>query len=478
MPFVTGPLPQRLKLVHGFGAVAFGVKDSGFSFFLLIFYNQALGMDAGLVSLALAAALVIDAFVDPLLGNLSDRTYTRWGRRLPWLYVAPIPLAVVWVLLWHPPGGETPSFLELLGVAVAVRLLLSACEVPSVSLLPEITADYDERTTLFRYRFLFGWSGGLLMMVLAYFVFMPGAGGLLQPEGYLWFGVVGGAIMVLSVLGSAAGQHRLVAGYPPTRAPRFTWRGAFSEIVDAFSERAFLIFAAGALAAYISQGLTFSLTNYLNIFVWRFDTAELQVFPVILFLSVIAMFFIVGPMHRRWGKPKSAVIGALGSLGVILIPFALYLAGWWPEVGTRTSAASFYAFLLVSNTLGVVVMISSSSMIAEIVEAYQERTGRRAEASFYSGNWFVQKCATGGGILLGGQVVALSQLPARAAPGAVPQEVVTQMILLYGGAITVLGLIAAYWLGRFPIDRAQHEARLRVLDAAARADVDAAVTPP
>ncbi len=478
MPFLTGPLPQRLKLVHGFGAVAFGVKDSGFSFFLLIFYNQALGMDPGMVSLALALALVIDAFVDPLLGNLSDRTWSRWGRRLPWLYAAPIPLAFAWVLLWHPPGGGTPGFLELLAIAVSVRVLLSACEVPSVSLLPEITADYDERTTLFRYRYLFGWCGGLVMMFLAYFVFMPGAEGLLQPDGYLWFGLVGAMLMVVSVLGSALGQHRLVAGYPVSKAPPFTWRGAFGEIVDAFSEKAFLIFAAGALAAYISQGLTFSLTNYLNIFVWRFDTAELRFFPIILFLSVILMFFIVGPMHRRWGKPRSAVIGALGSLSVILVPFGLYLADLWPTVGTPLSAALFYGFLLVSNTLGVVVMISGSSMIAEIVEAYQERTGRRAEGSFYSGNWFVQKCATGGGILLGGQVIALSNLPARASPDAVSQEVVTQIILLYCGSITVLGLIAAYWLGRFPIDRAQHEARLAALDAAARADVDAAVTPP
>ena len=84
MSFVDGPLPQRLKLVHGSGAVAFGVKDSGFSFFLLIYYNQALGMNAGLVSAALLIALLVDAVVDPILGNLSDRTYTRWGRRLPW----------------------------------------------------------------------------------------------------------------------------------------------------------------------------------------------------------------------------------------------------------------------------------------------------------------------------------------------------------------------------------------------------------
>ena len=192
MSFVDGPLPLRLKLIHGFGAVAFGVKDSGFSFFLLLFYNQVLGMDAGQVSLALLIALLVDAVVDPILGNLSDRTYSRWGRRLPWLYAAPIPLAFAWVYLWSPPGGEAPSFLGLVGIAVVVRVLLSACEVPSVSLLPEITSDYDERTTLFRYRYTSGWIGGIIMMVLAYTVFMPGAEGLLQRDGYTSFGIFGG----------------------------------------------------------------------------------------------------------------------------------------------------------------------------------------------------------------------------------------------------------------------------------------------
>ena len=87
------PLPMRIKLFNGAGSVAFGIKDNGFSVFLLTYYNQVLGMEAWLVSLALVIALLVDALIDPFLGNLSDRTYTRWGRRLPWLYAAPIPLA-------------------------------------------------------------------------------------------------------------------------------------------------------------------------------------------------------------------------------------------------------------------------------------------------------------------------------------------------------------------------------------------------
>ncbi|GAA4643046.1 MFS transporter [Pontixanthobacter gangjinensis] len=477
------PLPLKLKLIHGFGAVAFGVKDTGFSFFLMIYYNQVLGMDAGTVGLVLLAALLIDAVVDPILGNLSDRTYTRWGRRLPWLYAAPIPLAFAWIMLWSPPSGDAPSALGLLGIAVLVRIMLSACEVPSVSLVPEITADYDERTTLFRYRYLFGWGGGTVMMILAYTVFLRGPQGLLEEGGYLPYGIFGAVLMVASVIGSAIGQHHLVAKLPDEKPPPFSVKASFSEIKEAFSERAFLIFAAGGLAAYIAQGMTFSISNYLNLFVWEFNETALKVYPLVLFVSVMLMFVIVGPMHRKFGKPASAAIGAIGSMIIGLIPYGLLLAGFWPEVGGFDSTALLYCFIVLGNMLGIVVMISASSMVAEIVEAFEERGGRRAEGAFYSGNWLVQKCATGAGIFITGQIVALSQLSANSQPGSVPQGVINDIIWMFGGATVVLALIAAFWLGRFPINRDDHEARvaamkLRRTGGSAQGAVDAAPIKP
>ncbi len=480
MSRIEGKLPLRLKLIHGFGAVAFGVKDGGFLFFLLFYYSQVLGMDAGLVGLILLAALLIDAFVDPIIGYLSDRTYTRWGRRLPWLYAAPIPLAFVWVLLWSPPGGVAPSPLGLLGIMVGVRVLLSACEVPSVSLVPEITSDYNERTTLFRYRYLSGWMGGILMMVLAYTVFMPGENGLLQQEGYPGYGIFGAVLMAVAVLGSAIGQHHIVAELPETKPPPFSLKDAFSEIKEAFSEKAFLIFAAGGLAAYVSQGMTFSISNYLNIYVWQLDRVSfdwapawlngLTAYPFILAISVVGMFLIVGPMHQRFGKPKSAAIAAIVAIVIGLLPYALFLAGLWPPIATLSSTFLFYAFTIFANMFGVVIMISASSMIAEIVEAFEERTGRRAEASFYSGNWLVQKCATGFGAALTGQIVAFSQLEQGADPSTVASSVLSTMIVAFGVATVVLGLIAAYWLGRFPISREEHEARIAARAAALAAE--------
>lgn len=482
MGVIAGPLPLRLKLIQGFGAVAFGVKDNGFSFFLLIFYNQVLGMDAALVSLALLIALLVDAVVDPILGNLSDRTYTSWGRRLPWLYAAPVPLAFCWVMLWSPPAGEPPSFAGLVGVAIAVRVLLSACEVPSISLVPEITADYDERTTLFRYRALGGWIGGLAMMVLAYTVFMAGPEGLLQREGYFAFGVFGAVLMAVSVIGSAAGQHSLMARLPDTKPPPFSIRGAFAEIHEAFSERAFLIFAAGGLAAYVHQGLNFSITNYINLFVLQLSSSQLMFFPLVLLGAVVMMFVTIGPIHQRIGKAKAAGLGMIAGTILGMVPFVLLLTGLWPAPGSAASAALYYAFALVATGLGIISLVSATSMIAEIVEAFEERTGRRAEGSFYSGNWLVQKCATGAGIFLSGQIIAFSQLAPEAAPGTVPPEVLTRLLLCYGGAMLSLAVVAAFWLARFPISRAEHEERINRLAErrarAARAAPEAAAPDP
>ena len=470
MGMIAGPLPLRLKLIQGFGAVAFGVKDNGFSFFLLIFYNQVLGMDAALVSLALLIALLVDAVVDPILGNLSDRTYTRWGRRLPWLYAAPIPLAFCWVMLWSPPAGEPPSFAGLVGIAIAVRVLLSACEVPSISLVPEITADYDERTTLFRYRALGGWIGGLAMMALAYTVFLPGPDGMLRREGYYALGLFGAVLMAVSVIGSALGQHALVARLPDTRPPPFTIAGAFAEIREAFSERAFLIFAAGGLAAYVHQGLNFSITNYINLFVLQLSSSQLMFFPLVLLGAVVLMFVTIGPLHQRIGKARAAGLGMIAGTMLGMVPFVLLLSGLWPAPGSAASAALYYAFALVATGLGIISLVSATSMIAEIVEAFEERTGRRAEGSFYSGNWLVQKCATGAGIFLSGQIIAFSQLAPEAAPGTVPPEVLARLLLCYGGAMLSLAVVSAFWLARFPISRAEHEERInRLAERRARA---------
>ena len=84
------------KISYGAGAVAFGVKDNGFSYFLLLFYSQVIGIDARLVGLALTISLFVDAFMDPIVGYWSDNLRSRWGRRHPFMYAAALPITAAY----------------------------------------------------------------------------------------------------------------------------------------------------------------------------------------------------------------------------------------------------------------------------------------------------------------------------------------------------------------------------------------------
>ena len=150
---VAAPLPIGTKLAYGFGAVAYGIKDTAFSTFLLFFYSRVIGMPAEQVGFAIMLVLIIDAISDPLVGHISDNLHSRWGRRHPFMYFSALPVAVSFYLMWNPPDLSTEAmFFYLLIMAALVRSLITLFEVPSTSLIAELTSDYDERTKLVGYR--------------------------------------------------------------------------------------------------------------------------------------------------------------------------------------------------------------------------------------------------------------------------------------------------------------------------------------
>ena len=111
------------QMFYGSGSIAIGIKNNLLGTYLLIYYNQVLGLDAGIAALAMAIALVVDAVSDPLVGIWSDRMRSRWGRRHPFMYAAILPFAGSYYLLLSDPGdiSEQGLFLRLL-------VLLSFCE--------------------------------------------------------------------------------------------------------------------------------------------------------------------------------------------------------------------------------------------------------------------------------------------------------------------------------------------------------------
>ena len=461
-------LPRSLKVMHGLGSVAYGVKDNGFSVFLLIFYNQVLGIDAGVVGTVIMAALIFDAFADPIIGELSDRTQSKWGRRLPWLYTAAIPLGIIWLLLWHPPEmGQTGTIIWLFCTAVLARSLVAMCEVPSIALVPELTADYDERTRLMRYRFLFGWAGGLLMLIFAYGIFFTGEKGVSDPVGYDAYSVWGALMMTGAVLISALGQHRHVAKQSPP-APRGVGLGnAFAEAKVTLSNRAFLWLVSAAVFGLINQGLTFALTNYQLGFLWQLKQMEMLYYALILFTTVIVAFIIVPPLSARLGKKNAAIL-----LAMISMTFTAGLYGSWlldlvPGAPNNPSILFMFALVAMTNSAAVGMMMLTSSMMADVVEASQQETGRRSEGLFFAGYFFMQKCAVGIGTFAGGMILTFADFPQNAEPGRVDVAVLDGLALYYMGTVLTFGIIGVLVLRHFPISRESHNERLRVLNTAA-----------
>ena len=465
---LSAPLPLRLKLAHGLGSIAYGVKDSGFSTFLLLFYNQVFGLPATMVSTALMLALFLDALIDPFIGHMSDRTHTRWGRRLPWLYTAAIPLGFAWLLLWSPPSGTHGEiFVYLVAVAFVVRALVSCCEVPSIALVPELTGDYDERTRLMRYRFLFGWAGGLLMLIFAYGIFFAGEKGVSDPDGYDSYSVWGALMMTGAVLISALGQHRHVAKQSPP-APRGVGLGhALAEVKATLSNKAFLWLVSAALFGLINQGMTFALSNYQLAFLWQLEQMEMLYYALILFSTVIIAFIIVPPISARLGKKNGAILFACVSLIFTAILYGSWLLGLVPGAPSNPSILFMFVLITIANSAGVSMMMLVSSMMADVVEASQQETGRRSEGLFFAGYFFMQKCAVGIGTFAAGMILSFAQFPQNAKPGQVDAAVLDGLALYYMGVVVVLGIIGVLILRHFPISRESHNERLRALNTSA-----------
>lgn len=467
-------LPLRIKLGNGFGSVAYGIKDNGFSTFLLLFYNQALGLDAGAVGFILLVALLLDALIDPLVGYWSDKTHSAWGKRHPWMYAAILPMALAWIMLWHPPElGPQGLLAYLLLFAFLLRAAVSCYEIPGLAVVSGLTSDYDERTSITRWRFVMGWAGGLFVMTLAFVVFLvPTAeypAGLLNVDGYQLYGWFGAALMILATSVGALTTHRRIARLdtsPPTHLPLGP---TLRKIRSTLANRAFLVLIGSSLFAYINLGVTFSATSYLLTLYWQLPQSGFLAYSASLFVGVIGAFLLVGFLQGRIEKRTGAVAMGTVSLIFAVTPYGLRMAGLFPPVGDAALIPALLALTTISNGLAVASMMLAQSMAADVVEASQAETGERSEGIFFSAYFFTQKCATGLGLFLTGTIVSIAGIPAQARPGAVDPAILDRFALFYLALLITFSVASISFLARFPITRAGHTARVQQLAAQAKA---------
>ena len=477
------PQSERLalstKLFYGFGSVAYGVKDNGFSYLLLIFYNQVVGLRAEVVGAAIMIALVFDAFLDPIVGQISDNWRSRWGRRHPFMYASALPVAVSYLLLWNPPHwSQGALFAYLVVTAIIIRTFISFYEIPSSALSAELSQDYDQRTSLLAYRYFFAWWGGLTLNFVAYFLFLrPDAThkvGQLNPAGYARYGLTAALIIFVAILVSAAGTHSQIPKFrvPPVRKLKI---GAMArEMIATWSNRSFLFLTIAGLAVSMATGLIASLNVYFNTFFWELTAKQISIFTLAVFASA-AMALIAAPiLSRRFGKRPSAMVLMLLAVTMSTTPVVLRMLGLFPPNHSPALLPILIAQTVISTALSIGGSTLMTSMIADVVEDSELRTGRRSEGLLFSASAFVAKAVSGIGIFASGMLLLAIHFPRKAQPGQVPPEVIHHLALVYVPTIwTLYGLALTFLMG-YRITRASHHETLQRLAAEAERVANAA----
>ena len=463
------------KVAYGFGSVAFGVKSNGFDYFFLIFYSQVMGVSAYLVSLALMVALMVDALSDPLIGYLSDNTRSRWGRRHPFMYAAALPAAVAYYFLWNPPASLSGDalFPYIVTVAILVRTLITVYEIPSSSLVAEITDDYDERTSMLSYRYFFGWTGGTLMGAFAtIFILVPTvtiANGMFNVEGHGQVGAIAATVIFLAIMISALGTHKMIPELkPPPPARKMSVGLIYREVFETLASRSFLALFLAALFGAVASGVSTTLSFYLSTFFWGFSTEQIGLISLSVVISALMAFFISPVISKRLGKKRGAITIGLMAFTVAPAPILLRLLGLMPDNADPVLFPLVLGITMIDVALIISYQTLSSSMIADLVEEAEIKTQRRNEGVFFASVTFVRKVTQGIGAAVAGVLLTISQFPVGATPDQVPESVLNTFGWLYVPVIFGLWMIMIACLSLYSVDRKKHEANLEMLAQQAR----------
>ncbi len=472
MTHASPRLPISIKTFFGMGQIAEGIKNTGFTTFLLFYYNSVLGLSGTYAGGALLIALVFDAVTDPVVGSVSDTFKHRLGRRHPFMYASAIPLAVTFGLIFSPPEGlgQIGLFLWLTGFAILVRASMTLYHVPHMALGAELTSDYRERTVVVAYRSGFGALGIALVLGLGWSIFFPDVDGQLgrfDPAAYRSFGWVFGAMMLVSIVVSAWGTRSVIPSLPkaPEDSEPFHPRRLMSEFRGALENRSFRALVLGLILFFATRGVQDALNVHMGTYFWGLAAGQIQLLQA----AAIPAFILGLPfwvtMTRFIDKGSSFIIGiALLTIFTMICPL-LQIIGWYPPpespayLGTLIGCATIAVF---GATAGAV---NAGSMIADVTDEHELRTGRRQEGIFFAALAFAVKATVGVGQFVAGVSIDMIGLSARATPESVSPETVRALGIVYGPGTAILGIAALFVLTGYRLDRKRHAEIVSELEA-------------
>ena len=440
-------LPLRLKLLYSTGDLSISIPLAIVMFYQLYFLTDVAGLRPAYAGWAIGAGRIWDAINDPLFGLLSDRIRSRWGRRRVLLLFGALPLGLFFILMWMvPPLGQ-------LGLAAyyAVTFILfdtafTCVHVGYNALTPELTSDYDERSSLNGYRMAFSIAGTLGAIILATVLSWT----ITDPR------------LLFAIVGTGLG---LVSTVPPLIVFRITRERALAEHPDplpareaigaTLSNRPFWL----AMGLYLTSWTTASiLAAVLVYFANYYLHVPEQANYFVLVAQGAAILFIPACvwLARKLDKRKSFILGTVTWM-VVLLAIS----------GLRADQVTLAYGLAALSGLGIATAyVIPWAMIPDIVEHDQMQTGQRREGSYYAFASFFQKLGTGAALWAMGQALAFTGYitPTPGAPLPVQPGQAVSAIRTFMGVIPAgLLLLSIFFAWRYPITRKRHRALVEEL---------------
>lgn len=465
-------LPIFTKLLYGLGEMAEGVKTATLETFLFFYYVQVVGLSGSLTGLALLIALLVDGVADPLIGDISDRVRTPIGRRHPWLYAAPLPLALFLFLLFTPPQGlgPWPLFGWLICFTVLSRLMQSFYFVPHMALGAELSTDFRERISVSGYRSIFAYIGRLASVAIAFSFFFRATpefpNGQLNPAAYSPFALVCGLIVIGVILTSALGTQarvRQVMAAGGTNRQAHHGGNFLESLLKAFRIRAFTVYFTAILISYVLGGVQAALQIHLNTYYWRLPPKDIQTVLQFTVFGFMAGVLFARPLASRFDKKPVYVACMVTSVVVVALPILLAEAGLYPVADKGLLVIFLAANTFIASLIGGPAVVVSAAMLADVADLYELRFGGRSEGFLFGASAFTRKASMGVGGAIAGVALDLIHFPKSVPPEDVARADASKLAWLFGPGVLIFVFAAGILMWTYDLTRQKHDEVLRQL---------------
>ena len=506
-PYDVAPAQFNLstKMAFGAGDMGAGITSNLIAFSFLIFLTEVAGLQPLAAGTVLLIGKIWDAINDPMVGYLSDRTQTRWGRRYPWIFAGAIPFGITFFLMWLSPDWEdSAKFWYYVLTSVLFQVFFTVVNLPYTTLTAELTEDYDQRTELTAFRLAFSVFGAILALALGLVVTLVVEN---QQQQYLLLGGLCAAVSVFPTFWCVLGTYpearrRNVLHKALASGPAISKTSVWAKLKQAFKRPTFLAIVAiclgvVAVSQLVKLGLigvgeawaslllhlmsvlqTIALTGPLIYLIGYFTTwSFLIVIGIYLFAwlalqitasiipfyatlwmgldsyfipallvqgTAILMMFVVNWISRRVGKQNAFYIG----MGLwLLVQIALFFL--------QPGQTGLLYGLCILASLGVATAyVVPWAMLPDVIELDELQTGQRREGFFYAFMTLLQKIGLAGGLFLVGLVLETSGFVSEASQQ--PESALTA-IRFFMGPVPLLMLLCGMVLTFFyPITKDAH----------------------